>query len=44
MVADNRRQNRLQRSGYVLLRYTATDVYNRTQAIVAEVREQLQRP
>ncbi|MBO0686900.1 MAG: DUF559 domain-containing protein, partial [Candidatus Dormibacteraeota bacterium] len=38
LTADNRRQNRLQRSGVRLLRYTAPDVYGRQDAIVAEVR------
>jgi hypothetical protein len=41
LVADNRRQNRLQRAGYTLLRYTAPDVYGRADAILAEVRAQL---
>lgn len=41
LVADNRRQNRLQRAGYRLLRYTSPDVYNRPQEIVQEVRAQL---
>jgi len=40
-VADNRRQNRLQRAGYQLLRYTSPDVYNRAQEILEEVRTQL---
>jgi hypothetical protein len=41
LVADNRRQNRLQRAGYRLLRYTAPDVYGRAGAILDEVRAQL---
>lgn len=41
LVADNRRQNRLQRAGYQLLRYTSPDVYNRAQEILEEVRTQL---
>jgi hypothetical protein len=38
LVADNRRQNRLQRAGYTLLRYTAPDMYGRPGAILEEVR------
>lgn len=41
LVADNRRQNRLQRAGYRLLRYTSPDVYNRPDEILEEVRMQL---
>jgi hypothetical protein len=41
LVADNRRQNGLQRAGYTLLRYTAPDVYGRAGVIVDEVRAQL---
>jgi hypothetical protein len=41
LVTDNRRQNRLQRAGYTLLRYTAPDVYGRSGAILDEVRAQL---
>jgi len=41
LVADHRRQNRLQAAGYLLLRYTAADVYHRPHAIVDQVREQL---
>jgi hypothetical protein len=41
LVADNRRQNRLQRAGYTMLRYTAPDVYGRAGAILDEVRAQL---
>jgi Protein of unknown function (DUF559) len=41
LVADNRRQNKLQRAGYTLLRYTASDVYGRPSAILEEVRAQL---
>ncbi|MBO0686258.1 MAG: DUF559 domain-containing protein [Candidatus Dormibacteraeota bacterium] len=43
LTADNRRQNRLQRSGVRLLRYTAPDVYGRQDAIAAEVRALLRR-
>lgn len=39
---DLRRQNALIQAGYVVLRYTATDVYQRPAAIVAEVRVALQ--
>lgn len=38
LTADNRRQNRLQQAGVRLLRYTAPDIYQRPDAIVAEVR------
>jgi len=41
LVADNRRQNRLQRAGYRLLRYTSPDVYNRPDEVLEEVRMQL---
>ena len=41
LVTDNRRQNRLQRAGYTLLRYTAPDLYGRSGAIVEDVRAQL---
>lgn len=34
---DVRRQNRLMQAGYVILRYTAADVFHRPAAIVAEV-------
>lgn len=42
LVSDNRRQNRLQKAGFMLLRYTAPDVYGRPEAIVDEVRTLLQ--
>lgn len=38
---DNRRQNWLLAQGYVLLRFTAADVYQRPAAIVAQVAQQL---
>ena len=38
MVEDNRRQNALINVGYRLLRFTAPDIYDRPDAIVAEVR------
>jgi len=41
LAEDDRRQNRLQRAGYRLLRYTASDVYGRADEILAEVRGQL---
>ena len=41
LVNDNRRQNRLQRAGYTLLRHTAPDVHGRSGAIVEDVRAQL---
>lgn len=40
---DLRRQNALVQAGYVILRYTAADVYGRPAAIVAEVRAALSR-
>jgi very-short-patch-repair endonuclease len=43
LVADNRRQNRLQRAGYSMLRYTGPDVSDRPQAVVAEVAAELAR-
>jgi very-short-patch-repair endonuclease len=43
LVDDNRRQNRLQRAGYTLLRYTAADVYGRSSAIIEDVRGHLRR-
>ena len=39
---DLRRQNSHIQAGYVVLRYTAADVYGRPAAIVAEVRAALQ--
>jgi hypothetical protein len=41
LVADNRRQNGMQRAGYSLLRYTAPDVFHRPQTVLAEVRSEL---
>ncbi len=41
LATDNRRQNRLLAAGYRLLRFTAGDVYNRPDALVAEVRAAL---
>jgi Protein of unknown function (DUF559) len=41
LVADNRRQNRLQKAGYSMLRYSGPDVYQRPQVILQEVRAQL---
>lgn len=38
---DVRRQNALIQAGYVVLRYTAGDVYHRAEPIVAEVRAAL---
>ncbi|MBA3409992.1 MAG: DUF559 domain-containing protein [Geodermatophilaceae bacterium] len=38
---DIRRQNLLVQAGYVVLRYTAADVYQRPTTIVAEVRAAL---
>src|SRR5262245_31840192 len=38
LVEDNRRQNRLLRAGFRLLRFTASDVYNTPQATASQVR------
>ena len=43
LVSDNRRQNRLQRAGYTVLRYAGPDVFERPDAILAEVRAELRR-
>ena len=42
MVEDNRRQNRLTSAGVRLLRFTAGDVWNSPERVVAEVRAMLQ--
>ena len=42
LVADDRRQNALLRAGYRVLRFTAPDVLNAPEALVALVREALQ--
>lgn len=44
LVEDDRRQNVLVNAGYQLLRFTAGDVYNRTDVVVAQVRSALYRP
>lgn len=41
LVDDDRRQNALVSAGYTLLRYTASDVYHRPEAITAQVRQAL---
>src|SRR5262249_31995691 len=38
LVEDNRRQNRLLRAGFRLLRFTASDVYNTPQGTASQVR------
>src|SRR5262252_5190325 len=43
LVDDNRRQNRLLNAGFRLLRFTAADVYNPPDAVVAQVRAVLKR-
>lgn len=43
LVPDNRRQNRLLNAGYQLLRFTAADVYNAPESLVAQVRTSLHR-
>lgn len=37
LVEDNRRQNMLVSAGYTVLRFTASDIYNQPDAIVAQV-------
>ena len=37
LVEDNRRQNALVNAGYRLLRFTAADIYNRANLVVAQV-------
>lgn len=41
LISDNRRQNRLQRIGVTILRYTAADLTERPAAVVGEVRAAL---
>jgi hypothetical protein len=41
MVEDNRRQNALVNAGYQLLRFTAADIYDRADVVVAQVRAAL---
>ncbi len=41
LVEDNRRQNALVDAGYRLLRYTASDVYQRPDFIVTQIRRAL---
>jgi len=41
LVDDDRRQNALVEAGYRLLRYTAPDVYQRSDLIVTQVRKAL---
>ena len=43
MVEDNRRQNQIVNAGYRVLRFTAADIYYRSDDVVAEVREALWR-
>jgi hypothetical protein len=44
MVEDNRRQNLLISSGYRVLRFTAADIHNRTDVVIAQVRAALYKP
>jgi very-short-patch-repair endonuclease len=37
LVEDNRRQNMLIGGGYSVLRFTASDIYNRPDTVVAQV-------
>ncbi len=41
LVEDNRRQNALINAGYRVLRFTASDVYNRAEIVEAVVRSAL---
>jgi len=41
MVQDNQRQNLLINAGYQVLRFTAVDVHNRADVVVAQVRAAL---
>ena len=41
LVDDNRRQNLLVNAGYRLLRFTAADIRNRSDVVVAQVRDAL---
>jgi hypothetical protein len=41
LVEDNRRQNKIVNAEYRVLRYTAADIYNRADVVVAEVRDAL---
>jgi len=41
MAEDNRRQNLIVTSGYCVLRFMATDIYNRAESVVAQVRSAL---
>jgi very-short-patch-repair endonuclease len=41
MTADNQRQNLLINAGYQVLRFTATDIYNRADVVAAQVRAAL---
>jgi very-short-patch-repair endonuclease len=41
LVEDNRRQNLLINAGFRLLRFTATDIYQRPEVVVAQVRSAL---
>ncbi len=44
MADDNRRQNLLINSGYRVLRFTAADIHNRVDVVVAQVRSALYKP
>jgi len=44
LVEDDRRQNVLLNAGYRLLRFTAADIYNRADVVVAQVRAALYKP
>ncbi len=41
LVEDDRRQNVMVNAGYRLLRFTAADIYNRADVVVAQVRAAL---
>jgi very-short-patch-repair endonuclease len=41
LIEDNRRQNLLINAGFRLLRFTATDIYQHPEVVVAQVRAAL---
>ena len=44
LVPDDQRQNLIMNAGYRVLRFTATDIYNRPEVVVAQVRGSLVSP
>jgi very-short-patch-repair endonuclease len=43
LVEDDQRQNLLVNAGYQVLRYTAVDIYQRSDVVLAQVRDALRR-